>query len=198
MGQTSSGQHLTDAARMDRLEKLNIYRNHLPRQDPPNFNKRLQHALSDSSATQSVPTATEHTQQVQGSLSEVQRRNAPIKELQDQNQQVLENIAGALESQKGSLTSAQTSIVQLNYASMESGSDAEEGDYTTCKRSASSAGLALRKALNHDIDPGEQPMPACATQVRANHTCHSHRRNTSSSHLSHSAHRPTGKGGAQK
>ena len=55
-----------------------------------------------------------------------------------------------------------------------------------------------RGALNNDIDPGEQPMPACAKQVRANLTCHSHRRITSSSQLRHSAHRPAGEGGAQK
>lgn len=53
------------------------------------------------------------------------------------------NIAGALEYQKGSLTRAQTSIVQLKYASMESGSDTKECEYTIGKRSSSSAGLAL-------------------------------------------------------
>ena len=99
--------------RNERLEKLQAYRATLHPKKHADFDRRLQNACNAASASNSVTKATEHNQQVQGNLSDVQRRNAHIKELQDQNQQVLEGMAEALETQKGSLTCAQTLVPQV-------------------------------------------------------------------------------------
>ena len=128
--------------RNERLNTLHAYRATLHPMKCAEFDRKLHIAINAASASSNVADATERAQDTTCSLNVVQHRNARIRELQDQNERVLVNMVDALQTQKGSLTCAQTSIAQLQDASMVSGSDAEEGGYTTGKRSSSSAGLA--------------------------------------------------------